>query len=559
VTQNGEQARGPDAAAILNSVGEAAYEWRLDIDALTWSENAGAVLGVAIGEVSTGRAFALHVEAEGGKSRAEIMQAASLIDTGHGVPYLMEYGFESADKQIWLEDTGRWFAGPDGRPAHAQGVVRRIDERHAREVELTRLAKFDALTGELNRAALTEILGRTLDEAVRERRSCGFLIASIDRLGRLNEAYGVETAETLIAQVAKRLRARMRGKDHLGRFSGNKFGIVLTSCTPDELSFAAERLIAGVRDEPLITADGPVAVTVTVGGVTAPKHARTVAEVFARAVDAMHAARARRHGSFAAYQPNHERDARRRANLRATDEIVAALNDRRIGVAFEPVVNAQTRAVGFQECLMRAMRADGTVVPAGEMVPVAERLGLVRMLDHRMLELVVAELVANPDLRASVNVSAAATLEGDWAVNLAALVRGTENVAERLIVEITEPAAIDDLETVRTFVSRVKDLGCCVAMDDFGAGHTSFRNLRNLGVDIAKIDGAFVQNITKSDEDRAYVQMLIDLSRRLGLQTVAEWVQDEATARLLTEWGCDYLQGALFGTAQTKSAGSAAA
>jgi EAL domain-containing protein (putative c-di-GMP-specific phosphodiesterase class I) len=112
---------------------------------------------------------------------------------------------------------------------------------------------------------------------------------------------------------------------------------------------------------------------------------------------------------------------------------------------------------------------------------------------------------------------------------------------------------------VRTFVSRVKDLGCCVAMDDFGAGHTSFRNLRNLGVDIAKIDGAFVQNITKSDEDRAYVQMLIDLSRRLGLQTVAEWVQDEATARLLTEWGCDYLQGALFGTAQTKSAGSAAA
>jgi EAL domain-containing protein (putative c-di-GMP-specific phosphodiesterase class I) len=208
---------------------------------------------------------------------------------------------------------------------------------------------------------------------------------------------------------------------------------------------------------------------------------------------------------------------------------------------------------------MRAMRADGTVVPAGEMVPVAERLGLVRMLDHRMLELVVAELVANPDLRASVNVSAAATLEGDWAVNLAALVRGTENVAERLIVEITEPAAIDDLETVRTFVSRVKDLGCCVAMDDFGAGHTSFRNLRNLGVDIAKIDGAFVQNITKSDEDRAYVQMLIDLSRRLGLQTVAEWVQDEATARLLTEWGCDYLQGALFGTAQTKSAGSAAA
>jgi len=559
VTQNGDQTHVPDAADILNSVGEAAYDWRLDTDALSWSANACGVLGVELGEIGSGRAFALHVEAEAGQSRADVLQSGAQIDTGHGVPYLIEYGFKSADRQIWLEDTGRWFAGPDGKPVRAHGVVRRIDERHLREVELTRLAKFDALTGELNRAALTDILGRTLDEAVRERRSCGFLIASIDRLGRLNEAYGVEMAETLIAQVAKRLRARMRGKDHLGRFSGNKFGIVLTSCTPDELSFAAERLIAGVRDEPLVTTDGPVAVTITVGGVTAPRHARTVPEVFARAVDAMHAARARRHGSFAAYQPNHERDAKRRANLRATDEIVAALNDRRIGLAFEPVVQAQTRAVGFQECLMRVVRSDGSLVPAGEMVPVAERLGLVRMLDHRMLELVLAELEADPNLKASVNVSAAATLEGDWAVNLGAVVRGNGNVAERLIVEITEPAAIEDFEQVRGFVSRVKDLGCRVAMDDFGAGHTSFRNLRNLGLDIVKIDGAFVQNVASSNEDRAYVHMLIDLSRRLGVQTVAEWVQDEAAARLLTEWGCDYLQGALFGAAAQERGGSAAA
>jgi EAL domain-containing protein (putative c-di-GMP-specific phosphodiesterase class I) len=176
-----------------------------------------------------------------------------------------------------------------------------------------------------------------------------------------------------------------------------------------------------------------------------------------------------------------------------------------------------------------------------------------------MLELVLAELAADPNLKASVNVSAAATLEGDWAVNLGALVRGSQNVAERLIVEITEPAAIDDFEQVRGFVSRLKDLGCRVAMDDFGAGHTSFRNLRNLGLDIVKIDGAFVQNVTSSNEDRAYVHMLIDLSRRLGVHTVAEWVQDEAAARLLTEWGCDYLQGALFGAAAQERGGSAAA
>ena len=95
----------------------------------------------------------------------------------------------------------------------------------------------------------------------------------------------------------------------------------------------------------------------------------------------------------------------------------------------------------------------------------------------------------------------------------------------------------------------MKDLGCRIAIDDFGAGHTSFRNLRKLGVDIIKIDGAFVQNLMKSDDDRAFVQTLIDLSRRLGLKTVAEWVQDEAAAQLLRDWGCDYLQGALIGLA----------
>ena len=95
----------------------------------------------------------------------------------------------------------------------------------------------------------------------------------------------------------------------------------------------------------------------------------------------------------------------------------------------------------------------------------------------------------------------------------------------------------------------MKDLGCRIAIDDFGAGYTSFRNLRKLGVDILKIDGAFVQNLMRAGDDRAFVQALIDLAQRLGLKTVAEWVQDEASAQLLAEWGCDYLQGALIGLA----------
>ncbi|MCF8477570.1 MAG: EAL domain-containing protein, partial [Pseudolabrys sp.] len=185
-------------------------------------------------------------------------------------------------------------------------------------------------------------------------------------------------------------------------------------------------------------------------------------------------------------------------------------------------------------------------------IPVAERVGLMRMLDFRVLELAVAELAAAPVLRTSVNVSPASAVDPDWWAGLGGLLRANPRVAGRLIIEITETAAIQDLDDARGFVSRVKDLGCRIAIDDFGAGHTSFRNLRKLGVDIIKIDGAFVQNLLKSDDDRAFVQTMIELSHRLGLKAVAEWVQDEAAAQLLQDWGCDYLQGALPGLASTE-------
>ena len=186
---------------------------------------------------------------------------------------------------------------------------------------------------------------------------------------------------------------------------------------------------------------------------------------------------------------------------------------------------------------------------AHEVIPVAERLGLVRLLDHRVLELLVGEMSAVPGLNASVNVSPASFTDPDWWTTLGGLLRTHSDVAERLTVEITETTVIHDIEDTRGFVSRVRDLGCKIAIDDFGSGYTSFRNLRKLGVDILKIDGAFVKNLMRNEDDRAFVSALIDLAKRLGIKTVAEWVQDEASAALLANWGCDYLQGSLCGLA----------
>jgi len=542
-----------DAGEILASVGEALYRWDIESDVLVWSANVGDVLLVRdVRAISTGRAFAQLLEADNLQARFDAVSRSEQRDEGRGVGYRIEYGIRpdaGSDVSLWVEDSGRWFVGPEGKPARAHGTVRVINERHERESRLGYLACYDALTGEFNRHQLTEVLEKTLDEAVRFRSSCGFLLIAIDNLARVNESYGFDIADQLISAVGKRIRTLMRGKDTLGRYSGNKFGIVLRDCTPDDMVIAAERLLAGVRDDMVSTSAGPVAATVTIGGVTAPRHARGVTEVFARAHETLDTAKGKRHGSFLAYRPNIEREAQRRENVRATDEIVAALNERRIFLAYEAVAAITDRRPAFYECLMRVRRSDGSLLGANDVIPVAERLGLVRLLDHRVLELVVEELAAAPSLQASVNVSPGSTTDPDWWAGLGSLLRSHAGVAERLIVEITESAAIHDIDETRGFVARVKDLGCRIAIDDFGAGYTSFRNLRKLGVDIVKIDGAFVQNILRSEDDRAFVHTLIDLGKRLKLATVAEWVQEERAAKMLEEWGCDYLQGALVGLA----------
>jgi diguanylate cyclase (GGDEF)-like protein len=543
----------PDANEILVSVGEVSYEWLIDSDILHWGANAPAVLMVDLAAIATGGDFALLLDPPDGRSRLDAVTRSGARDEGAGVRYQVQYALRppGAADVLWIEDTGRWFAGPDGKPLRAHGVVRVINERHEREEQLARRAHYDALTGEINRWRLTELLAAGIEEANKLRSSCGFLLVAIDNLHRINESYGYDIADQVIAAVGKRMRPQLRGKDHLGRYSGNAFGVVLKNCTPDDMLIAADRLIDAVRNEAMATDAGPIVVTVTIGGITAPRHARNVGEVLARAQDALDSAKAKRRGSFQAYRPNLEREALRQENLRATDEIIAALNDRRIFLAYEPIVAVSSRQPCFYECLMRVRRPDGSLVAVADVVPLAERLGLVRLLDHRVLELVLEELVAAPALKASVNVSAASTVDPDWWTALGAKLRAHNGIAERLTVEITETTVIQDIDETRGFVARVKDLGCRIAIDDFGAGYTSFRNLRKLGVDLVKIDGAFVQNLRRSEDDRAFVHTLIDLAQRLRLDTVAEWVQDEDTAEILAAWGCDYIQGALVGLAST--------
>src|SRR5437016_255686 len=550
----------PQASSILASLGQAAFLWDLTAATIAWSDNAGAVFtDIPAEALASGAGFARLIEPSQ-SIRAEALAQTAPARGGEGVPYRIEYGVRTSTSApvIWIEETGCWFAGADGKPVRAQGIVRVDNERHARDEQLLKLSQNDPLTGELNRTHLIASLAESIEEAARFRSSCAFMLIGIDHLTRVNDAFGFDVADAVIAEVGKRIRARLRGGDVLGRFSGNKFGLILRNCTVDDINVAAERFLAGIRDEVVPTSSGPVSVTASIGAVSVPRYARNADEAINRAQETLDATKRRRAGSFGLWRPNVERDAQRRVNIRVTDEIVTALNDRRIVAAFEPVVAAGSPEPAFYECLVRMEQGDGQVLLAPDIVPVAERLGLIRLVDHRILELVVAELIASPNVQLSLNISPETTMDPDWSATIESLMRSHPGVAERLIVEITETVAIQDIDDIRGFVTRLKNFGSRIAIDDFGAGYTSFRNLRKLGVDIVKIDGAFVQNIARSADDRAFVQTLIDLARRLGIKTVAEWVQDEEAAAMLREWGCDYIQGRLIGLASAERPWAAA-
>lgn len=545
----------PTSTAILAALGRATFSWDIASDALNWLDGTGVIFEpLAMPATTTGAEFAKLIEPVRSVRLDAVLKSAER-DHGGGVAYRIEYGLRAdpSANTLWIEECGRWFAGANGAPARVHGVMRIDNERHARDQQLLELSRHDPLTGEFNRSHLVTLLATTLDDTARFRTQAAFMVIGIDHLARINDAFGFDVADQVICEVSARIRARLRGGDVMGRFSGNKFGLILKNCGADDMQIAAERFLAGVREPVVPTKLGPVAVTASIGAVSIPRHARSVDDAMNRAQEAFEAAKSRRQGSYSMWQPNVERETQRRLNIRVTDEIVTALNQRRIGLGFEPVVNAKARdEVVFYESLVRMRQDNGEFLLGPDIVPIAEKLGLIRLVDHRVLELVIAELAEAPGVQLSLNISPGTTMDPDWWAIMESLLKAHPDVATRLIVEITETVAIQDIDDARGFVNRLKKFGCRIAIDDFGAGYTSFRNLRKLGVDIVKIDGAFVRNITQSSDDRAFVQTLIDLARRLGIKTVAEWVQDAEAAQMLSEWGCDYIQGHLIGLASSQ-------
>ncbi|XDA99323.1 EAL domain-containing protein [Sulfitobacter sp. LCG007] len=230
------------------------------------------------------------------------------------------------------------------------------------------------------------------------------------------------------------------------------------------------------------------------------------------------------------------------------DTVREAIASGRVGLDYQPVVMAgKPGRIAFHEALLRIRDVSGRVLPAAEFMPVAERTGLGRTLDVIALDQGLAALHATPDLRLAINISPRTIGNRDWERTLAVWMVRDATVAERLVVEITESSAMEAFEQVRDFMSRQQLNGVSFALDDFGAGHTALRHLRELRFDILKLDGQFARRVANDPDNRAIVEAIVGLARHFEMLTVAEWVESAEDAETLRALGVDCLQGYHFG------------
>ena len=534
-----------DLMAALSASGDVVYEWDVARDTLKWTGPAGEFFGLeSLAPVDTGDLFHGRINSEDLKERLKRLSRHFAT----GARFDCEYRLRGGDSEfIWVHERGQADFLPDGRPLVMRGVMRAITSRKRAEQRLEYLANYDELTGHFNRFRLRQAIDFALTACRRFGRTGAFLTVDIDNIAMINDAFGYEIGDAVLSGLAERLDQLTGSSDIIGRVEGDCFGLLLDHCNEAMAEEMAERIIVGVRESAIQTVMGEVAITVSVGGIVFPTSAQTSFDVMSRAEMALRQAKKEGRNHHVAYQLTEMQRHNLRQDMGIAKQVQEALLDNRLVLAYQPIIDTHTLEPKYYECLLRMRRPDGLILPAGAFVPVVEQLGLMRQIDRCTLDLAVEELHRDLNVRLTLNISGMTASDQAWLRKLVGLLRGQPEIATRLMIEITETVVLQDLDESARFVAAVRDLGCGVALDDFGAGYTSFRNLQALAVDMVKIDGAFIKDLANRPDNQLFIRTLLGLAKGFGLDTVAECVETEAEAAILRKEEVTFMQGYLYG------------
>ncbi|NIA68390.1 EAL domain-containing protein [Pelagibius litoralis] len=525
--------------------GDVVYDWDLATDHIAFSGDVAALFeSDNLTVPASGEDLQLRISPEDIPRRRRI-----LSDHFAGsAAYDCEYRIRSGQGEFqWLHDRGSVQYSAAGTPARMTGVIRLVTLRKKHEERLQYLANFDDLTGHYNKLRMREALEHALTQSQRFGQPGVYMVIGVDHLDRINTGYGYEVGDAVLVEIGRRLDNWLRAADVIGRPSGDCFGALLSVCSEEKAQIAAERILQSMRDQPIVVGQEKIHVTVSIGSVAFSAQSKTAVDAMTKAESALQQAKTAGRDCLRFFELTEAQRQDYRASMDIGEEVQQALKDNRIVLAYQPVVDAQSHVVRYFECLVRMYDREGALVPAAQFVPAIEQLGLMRSIDNRVRDLAIAALERFPNVNLAINISGLTATEHSWQRGLVARLKDRRDLASRLIVEITETTALMDIDETSRFVFSLRGLGCEVALDDFGAGFTTFHHLRALTVDVVKIDGSFIHHITSDKQNQIFIRNLLALAGTLGVSTVAECVETKEEADYLSAEGVDLLQGYYFG------------
>ncbi len=447
-----------------------------------------------------------------------------------------------------------------GEITHFLSVQEDITEKMATEERIRYLANNDELTGLLNRARFIDLLDEWIRYADSSGKSGALCFIDIDQFKVLNDSLGHGVGDEFLRRIASLFNtvvelAYMKGFPHedakplLSRLSGDEFAVFLSSANAVSGLAVMDELRQSVQA--FHFTEHAASSSISVGVVLYPEHGSSARELFSRADAAMFRAKELGRNRCHLFRPEDKDLENMHLRLNWKNKILKALKEDRFEPWFQPILDLSDDTIRHYEVLARMRDTDGKVLVPGSFIDTAERFGLVGLIDRRVIDKAMeiqAEMRSQgKDLSFSLNLSGRDLNDEDLMSYVKDRITATGADPARIIFEITETAAISDLERAIRFIKALKALGCRFALDDFGVGFTSFTYLKEMQVDYIKIDGSFIRKLHENPNDQVFVKAITDVARGLKIKSIAEFVETAESLNLLRKFKVDYAQGYLIG------------
>ncbi|MEO5655309.1 MAG: EAL domain-containing protein [Nitrosospira sp.] len=426
-----------------------------------------------------------------------------------------------------------------------------MTEHKRTESRLAWLADHDPLTNLYNRRRFQEELEQMLNLAARYGHSGALLFFDLDQFKYINDTSGHQAGDALLKMIAHMLHGSVRSVDILGRLGGDEFAVILPQTTAEGAIEVAKNALACLNQGKITINGRSHKASASVGIAVFPEHGNNVHDLLAAADLAMYQAKEAGRGGWHLFSNEEKTRERMHTLVYWKEKIEYALLHERFLFYFQPIMHIADKTVDHYEVLLRMLDDNGTVLAPQYFIPAAEQTGLIHAIDHMVLRKSIAQAaeIQHNGLRVrfSINLSAHAFHDPELLSILTEAFTQYDADPSNFMFEITETAALEDLSAARDLMETIRKLGCSFTLDDFGVGFSSFYYIRQLPIDVVKIDGSFIRNLANSPDDQILVKALCDVARGFGKKTTAEFVENAATLSLLEKMQIDYAQGFFIG------------